>query len=137
MELFDINKKVFDKQGWDQVSNSDKKRNFFMLNRFFSIAYPMQANILQHLRINQSAVIDFWHLFLSSKYDKVPFWIYIKGVKKSEEIKTKKINISKETVKQYCIFNKIDPKIAEDAILHFPNQFANELKQFEKLTKQK
>jgi hypothetical protein len=135
MNLFDLNKKVFNPIGWDEVSNADKRKNFFMLNRFFSIGHPLQAHALQHIKINQAAVIDFWQFFLSKKYGKVPFWIFTKGKKKSEQQKEKKTNINKDVLNEYIKINKIDRKIAEDAILHFPEQFSKELKAFEKTIK--
>lgn len=138
MELFDINKKVFEQQNWNEVSNVDKRKNFFLLNRFFSIQYPLQANILQHLRISQVGVIDFWHSFLSSIYkNKVPFWIFTKGIKKSEKAKTKTINISNEIINEYCKLNKIEYKSMQDYIEFYPEKAEKELKSFEKIIKQK
>ena len=136
MELFDLNKQIFNKSNWDSVSNADKRKHFFMINRFMSIGNPLQAQVLQHIKINTAAVIDFWHSYMSVKYNgSVPGWIFTKGVKKSEEDKKKKTNIDKNVVREYCKFYKIDPKSAEDAILLFPDKFVEDLKAFEKLTK--
>jgi hypothetical protein len=97
----------------------------------------MQANALQHLKINQAAVIDFWQNFLTKQYRFVPNWMYIKGVKKSKETKEKKLTVSNELIKEYCKFMKIDPKSVRDALEFYPDKMIKELKEFENILKQK
>ena len=117
MEIFEITKVIFEQPNrWVEVSNLDKKRYFFILNRRFSIAHPLQAQALQHLKIDPVEVMDFWFRFLSKKYDKTPFWMYIKGVKKQEEEKQKKISVSKEAMKEYMRLNRLDSKTMEAAL---------------------
>jgi hypothetical protein len=135
MELFDIEKIIFqDHKRWKDVTNGDKKKNFFMLNRFFSINYPLQAQLLQHIKSNPVAVMDFWFDFLSKRYNKIPFWIYIKGVKKSKEVKEKKpTHLSKEIIYKYCQTYNLDTKTIQDGMLLFPEATIKEIKEFEKL----
>ena len=94
MELFDFIRVIFtNPREYSSVTPGEKRKHYFMCNRRFSINFPMQANALQHLKINQSAVIDFWHQFLQKQYKNIPGWMYTKGVKKSQEVKEKKINM--------------------------------------------
>jgi hypothetical protein len=136
LELFDILKVIFEKPDeWKNVSSNDKSKNFFILNRRFAINYPLQANILQYLKINPIDVIDFWQHFLRKSYNKTPFWIYTKGVKKTQEIKEKKTNLSKDLIDQYCKVYNIDKKTIRDALEFYPNEITQEIKQFEKMIK--
>jgi hypothetical protein len=137
MELFEIEKIIFQEHSrWKEVTNGDKKKNFFMLNRFFSINYPLQAQVLQHIRSNPVAIIDFWFDFLSKRYNKVPFWIYTQGVKKSKKTKEKNpVHVSKELIYHYAQVYNIDVKSITDALNLFPEETIKELKQFEKLIK--
>lgn len=137
MELFNIIKVIFNNpKEWKEVSNLDKRKNFFMLNRFFSINYPLQANALQHMRINQVMVIEYWFKFLSSKFNRTPGWIFTKGVKKNKEEKEKKLTITNDEINEYCKLNKIDRKMVDDALIHFQNDMISEIKSFTKIIKQ-
>ena len=98
--------------------------------------FPDNANLLQHIRINMEAAVDMWQRLLRRKYTKTPFWMYVQGVKKGEEAKEKKANISNETVQEYCKFYAQDPKQIRDAIKFYPVEMVKELKEFEKMQKE-
>lgn len=91
MDLFDIVKKIFDKKdsSWETVSQIDKSRNFFMINRIMSIQFPLQANQFNHIKIAPPNVIDWWRNNLCSRYTKTPNWIYTKTKKKEKKEKEK------------------------------------------------
>jgi hypothetical protein len=136
MELFEMTKAMFESPGtYSGASKGDKRKNFFMIQRRMAIQYPILANMLQRNKINQEAAVDLWqrYLRLNQHYTKTPFWMYTEGVKKAQEKKEKKINISNETVQEYCKFYQQDPKQIRDAIKFYPAEMAKELKEFEKL----
>jgi hypothetical protein len=136
MELFDIIKCIFENPAaYKNASRIDKRKNFFMLQRRFSIEHPMQANALNRLRINQEQSVDIWNRFLSKKYNKTPFWMYTKGIKKAKEEKEKKLNISSSTVQEYSRIYRYDIKAVWDSIKMFPEEMEKELKNFEKQNK--
>jgi hypothetical protein len=138
MELFEFIKVIFNRPSdYSSISPSEKRKHFFMCQRRFAIQFPMEANVLQHLKINQQAVIDWWQKFLRSKYSSVPGWMYTTGAKKSQEIKEKKINVSNDTIKEYCKTFEIDPHSVRDALEFFQNDMVKELKEFENMIKQK
>ncbi len=133
MDLFDFIKIIFtNPTEYLKVPHGEKRKNFFMIQRRMSINYPLQANVLQHTKINQSAVIDFWQWFVRKQYKQVPSWMYIKGVKKSQETKEKKINVSQKLISEYAKYFKIDRKSIVDALEFYPNEIIIELKNFEK-----
>ena len=137
-EFFDVIKIIFtDPEEYKKLTNGEKQKNFFLLQRRFAINFPLQANVLQHIKINQVGVIDFWQAFLRKQYKFVPGWMYTKGVKKSEEVKEKKANISNETIKEYCKRNNIDDKTIRDALRFYYEDTIKELQEFEKIFKQK
>jgi len=136
MELFDLIKKIFeDPEGYKEASKTDKRKNFFMINRRFAIGHPMQANALNGLKINQEGAVDIWQRFMVKQYNKTPFWMYTKGVKKAKEDNEKKINISTETINEYSRRYNYDRKTVLDALHLFPEEMIKELQTFEKLEK--
>jgi hypothetical protein len=98
----------------------------------------MQANVLQHLKINQKAVIDFWQKYLRETYNGYfPKWLYTTGIKKAQAVKEKKLTVSNELIKEYCKRMKVDHKSVKDALEFYPDQMIAELKEFEKILNQK
>ena len=122
---------------WESVTNADKKKHYFMTQRRFSINFPLQANALQSLRINQVAVIDFWQQFMQKQYQRTPSWMYIKGIKKSKESKETKNKVSESLISEYAKKMQIDRKSVVDALEFYPKDIVKELKSFEKMIKQK
>lgn len=138
LSLFDISKIIFEKPGeWQDITPGEKRKNFFLLNRRFAIQFPMQANVLQHLKINQAAVMDFWQVFLRKYYNKTPGWMYTKGVKKLEKEKENSTSVSSKLIEEYAKRMKIEKKSIYEALEHYPDLIKKELKNFEKLINQK
>ena len=125
MDLFDIVKLIFtnkDKE-WDNVSNNDKNRNFFMVNRIMSIQYPIQANQFNRTKINPSKVVNCWHDTLSQSFKKPPSeWIYAK-TKKTKD--TKKENHSNLTETEDFIREKykISKREITDLKKFYPDEY--------------
>ena len=138
MELFDFIKVVFtNPTEYSSITPGEKRKHYFMCQRRFAINFPMQANVLQHLKINQAAVVDFWQVFLRKQYKFTPGWMYTKGVKKAQEVKEKQLSVSNELIKEYCKYFKVDPKSIRDALEFYPQDMIKELKEFEIISKQK
>jgi len=138
MELFPFIKILFTDAGeYSKILPGEKRKHYFMLQRRLSINYPLQTNVLQHLKINQSAVVDFWQRFLTTKHRFVPGWMYTKGVKKSQEVKEKKLTISNDIIREYCNYFQIDKKTVMDALEFYHEDMIKELKEFEINLKQK
>jgi hypothetical protein len=137
MELFELTKAMFESPAiYADATRGDKRKNFFMIQRRMAINFPVQANMLQHVKINMEATIDFWQRFLRKRYTKTPFWMFITGVKKAKEEKEKKINLSSELISQYCRFYGKDPKSIRDALRFYPEQMIKEIKGFDKIQKE-
>jgi hypothetical protein len=138
MELFEFINVIFTNPSqYSSITPGEKRKHYFMCQRRFAIQFPMQANALQHLKINQSAVIDFWQTFLRRQYNYLPKWNYVKGAKKAKEVKEKKLTVSNDLIKEYCRTYKVDSKTIRDALEFYPEQMIKELHEFEKIIKQK
>ena len=124
---FDIIKMMFtDVASFNNLSNLILSKNFFMINRIFSIMFPMQAQCFNNLDINQAEVIRAWQKFATAKlgYGRVPGFVYTKGAKASQE-QNKIDNISKEDKEQYCKHYQISLKDFDD-MLYFMHDIALE-----------
>ena len=96
-KLFDFVKIMFTKPAhYKKIKQHNKKRHHFMINRFFAIKYPSNAQLFNVNGINGNAVIDSWHM-VSSRFRSVPGWIYTKTKKATPKPKkSKKEYIPKE-----------------------------------------
>ena len=136
MQLFDLIKIIFsDPRAYAEVTPGEKRKNFFMINRRFAIQHPHQAQALNHLRIDQAGSVDIWQRFMQKNYNKSPFWMWTKGIKKAKEKKEQKINIPTAIIEEYAKLHMFDYQSVRDALEFFPKEMQKELKDFEKLTK--
>jgi len=127
-KLFDFIKIMFtDKTAYENVSNNDKRRHFFMLNRFWSIKYPETAQAFNHLKINQANAIDMWFR-LSAQFNRVPGWFYTRTKKSKSNIAKKKLQYSKEAKDMYLQMNNIDSKTLAELEKYYPAELEKELK---------
>jgi hypothetical protein len=136
IQLFDYVKLVFskDEKAWKELKNTDKSRNFFMLNRFMSIKYPVQANMLSHYKISPEGVSDYWHKSMSALHSGSPSWIYAKTVKKKDI--EKKLDLpSNEMIRWYCDRNEISRRDFDENVKFFGESFLGEVRSLEKILK--
>lgn len=88
MELFDFIKVLFEKPAeYKKLKTYEKVKFFFMSQRFFAKAYPVQAQAFNHLKISQSDTLDYWQESLNSIYKKTPSWIFSSAKKGKKEAK--------------------------------------------------
>ena len=136
IQLFDYVKLAFskDEKAWKELNDTDKSRNFFMLNRFMSIKYPVQVHALSLLRTNPVAASDYWHRTMSTLHGTVPTWIYAKTKKKGEE--EKKLELPSESmISWYCNKNEMSRKEFLENVNFFGDSFVKEVKSLEKILK--
>lgn len=88
-KLFDFVKIMFTKRDqFDKIKNHNKKRHHFMINRFFAIKFPSNANLFNHNGINGAAVVESWSM-VAMRFKSVPGWWYTKTKKAKTTIKDK------------------------------------------------
>ena len=136
MDLFDLTKMMFDRNSkWSSVKPYDKVKNFFMINRFMSINFPMKANLFNNRHITSSSAIDSWRDVVNRLFTKTPNWLYTK-TKKNEKQKQKKFP-ERETVMTFMKLNNMSQKDFGLLMENFQAETIEELLQFEKILKEK
>lgn len=134
---FDIINMMFtNKPMFDRLSDSILKQNFFMINRTFSIKYPLQAAMFNSLTINQAEVIRFWQVFLTAPsnegYGRVPKFVYTKKAKMEDPD-----NLDPDTVRDYCKRYHLNKKDFSDMLHFYHDETIHDLNEFAKLTDKK
>lgn len=135
---FDIINLIFTNYNeFNKLSDIILEKNFFIINRVFSIKYPQQAHIFNKLNINKAKVIKYWAYFITSKegYGKVPYFIYTKGAKKQNEINKNKtnFNVDKNIICEYCKRYHINLKDFNNLKSLYQDELLEDIKKYEKL----
>lgn len=140
MELFDFIGTLFDQQKYATVPDSVKKKWFFMVQRFVSIKYPLEADHFNKNGINQVVVMDFWASFLSRSYTRQPKWLFTKANSKKADITDKtQVAIGKiktTTVDYYLHVKKMDRRDFEFLKSIEPEYVLGQLKMLESAIKE-
>lgn len=130
-KLFDfINVFFTNEKEYEKLNDADKARHFFMLNRFMSIMYPINANMFNKNGINTAAVVDCWHL-VARKYKRTPGWFYTKLNKNASE-KASSFSIEDEVLDKYLEINKIGIREYKEALRFNKDSVIAELKELKK-----
>jgi len=134
MELFDVLNMMFrDKPKFSKLTNGDKSRNYFMINRFMAIKNPSIAMQLSFYGINPVEVVNYWSLTVGQQYSSTPKWMYVK-TKKERERKKAKLPAD-DLVRVYCDINQIEEKVFWELYKRFQEDLEEELVEYETYTK--
>lgn len=129
--LFEYISVVFDKHAkWSDVKRSHKSKHHFMLHRFLSIQFPIQANEFNRMGIDPASAADYWHYQLSKSYNKVPPWMYTKTAKAKVE-KNKDYVPSNEVQFFWMKLNSVNRRDYDQMMEFFGDDFKGELKELE------
>jgi hypothetical protein len=135
-KLFDFVKIMFTKQkDFKNIKDFNKKRHHFMINRFFSIKFPANAEAFNINGINGLAVIESWAL-VAQRFTSVPPWIYTK-TKKSETAATNKKEYipSQEAIEFYMRKNEIGKREFNETLKFFKEDTLAQLKKLDETIK--
>jgi hypothetical protein len=133
MELFDMINAMFGKREvFEKTSLYERGRHHFMINRFMSIKYPMQAQFLNHTKIHPGNAVTYWADTVGKMFSKTPGWMFVK-TKKAKEEKAKSQPINEATIKYYCQKNQCSRRDVDDAIKLIGDPFIQELQSLQKL----
>lgn len=136
---FDIIKYMFtDDEAFNKLTKLQLERNYFIINRIFSIKYPLQAQVFNQNGINQSEVLKIWKDFLNKVEGsgRVPGFCFTKGSKRSsEEAASSKKKLTRARIVEYAKHYNLSLKDLDDVYEFFPNEFEVEVNRFEKMMK--
>ncbi len=113
--LFDFMDALFDKGKYKTLSDTDKRSNFFMAQRFMSIVDPVHANFFNKVGINQVVVMDYWNRLMNIKYPTKPRWTFTKKEEAGKQFEDDKFakkfaKIENTTILEYLRRNKLSRK---------------------------
>ncbi len=132
MELFDFVDAIFSPTLWKSISDSDKKKHFFMTQRFLSMKMPKETQYFNQIGVNPVAAMNTWHLILCRQFKGKPQWIfdYNKVVKRNTE-KKKKVDISHKAIIAYKQDYKLSTKDFDFLMEMFPDEVIPELQVYD------
>lgn len=130
MKLFDYINVIFSANNakWEEISELDMARNAFMLNRLMSIKFPIQAQMLNIMKISPVGQAQTWRN-IAKQFKRTPGFIYTKTKNMSSD-KTKKLN--EDAVTMYMKFNEIGETEFKDAYRFNPDAVEEALEVIEK-----
>lgn len=132
-KLFDFVKIMFTKKSdYNNVKEQSKRRHHFMINRFFSIKFPANAQMFNINGINGAAVVDSWSL-VAQRFTSVPMWIYTKTKKPAP--KKEEYIPNEETLALFMKIHEIGKREFNELKKFAPSQLEEELKKLEKTIK--
>lgn len=130
MKLFDYINVIFGANNaqWEEISELDMTRNAFMLNRLMSIKFPIQAQMLNIMKISPVGQAQTWRN-IAKQFKRTPGFIYTKTKNMSSD-KTKKLN--EDAVAMYMKINEIGETEFKDAYRFNPKEVEKALDILEK-----
>jgi hypothetical protein len=128
-KLFDFVKIMFTKpKDFKDIKDHTKKRHHFMINRFFSIKFPANAQAFNINGINGYAVVESWGM-VAQRFTSVPTWFYTKTKKVEADKADKKEYIpSQEAIDFYLKKNEIGKREFSEVMKFFKKETLAELK---------
>ena len=129
-KLFDFVKIMFTKRAdYVKIKQHNKKRHHFMINRFFAIKYPSNANAFNINGIDGASVVDCWSM-VATRFKSVPAWFYTK-TKKAPKQKQDTYIPSEEAVQLYLDKNEIGVREYNEMLKFAKTDLFNDLKNIE------
>lgn len=134
-KLFDFIKILFTKQKeYKLIKNHTKNRHQFMINRFFAIKFPSNAQLFNKNGINGAAVVDCWSI-VAQRFTAVPNWIYTKTKKSVAAEKKNEYIPSDDVVDLFIRKNEIGKREYNELKKFSPKELEEELRKLEKVIK--
>jgi len=129
-KLFDFVKIMFTKPDqYNNIKNHSKKRHHFMINRFFAIKYPSNANLFNLNGINGGNVVESWAMF-AQRFKGVPRWFYTK-TKKAPKKQVDRYTPNDASIEIYLSKNEIGMREFNDLKLYAKEELFNDLQKIE------
>lgn len=83
-ELIEVTNTLFrNKKNWANITDDDKEKYFFIINRLLSKKYPNESQLLNHKNIDKVSALDTWYYFMLDK--PYPNWFWSKSKKESKK----------------------------------------------------
>lgn len=109
------------RKDWKDITDDDKKANFFIINRYLSKQYPDKSELLNDKSIDAVLAMDIWFAFM--KKQPYPSWLW----SKSEKIEKKNLFSEKDLVFLQNEFN-IKSEELDILVKYHTDELKDELK---------
>tara|TARA_B100000497_G_C7535337_1_gene324368 strand:- start:449 stop:838 length:390 start_codon:yes stop_codon:yes gene_type:complete len=114
---------------YNNIKNHSKKRHHFMINRFFAIKYPSNANLFNLNGINGGNVVESWAM-VAQRFKGVPRWFYTK-TKKAPKKQVDRYTPNDASIEIYLSKNEIGMREFNDLKLYAKEELFNDLQKIE------
>ena len=79
-EITEVANALFtNRKDWNNITDEDKEKFFFIFNRYFAKKYPEKAQLLNLKNIDKVSAFNLWFYFMTNK--PYPKWFWSKGEK--------------------------------------------------------
>jgi hypothetical protein len=132
MDLFEIMNSFYNEEKWKKITRYELSKHWFMINRFCSIKFPLQASALNRIKIDGGSGVKYWRNTLNNLYNKTPGWMFTKVIKTKEKEK-KELALDERIIKKYCETFKISKREFLEKHKFYGDEFIKEVKPFENM----
>lgn len=135
MDLFEFINTMFKPAEFKKIPMHERAKHFFMISRFSSIKFPVQASYFNHIKINPGQAVTFWQELWSKTYSRTPHWMYVKTAKAKAEKKAKQ-PFTDEFIKIYCEKFQMSRRDFDESLEIVGDSFISDVKQIELMISQ-
>jgi len=119
------------KDQYKNLSDEDKEKFFFIMNRKFARRYPKHAHFFNSKNIDKSSALDVWyHFFIKQRTTDIPNWYWFKLSNKKE-----KSILKKDEEEFFLEFYDLKREDLNFLIEHYSEELTNEVQKFRKFNK--
>jgi hypothetical protein len=127
-ELIDVVNAIFkNRNNWVNITDSEKEKNFFIINRYFCKIYPDKSQLLNSKNIDKVMAMDTWYYFMKTQPYPENFWSKSPKIDKEISDKDYKLLLRSLKVKDIDLDYLID---------RYPDFIKEELAYLKKLEKE-
>jgi len=130
---FTVLNNFWNKTEFRKLSNYERGKEYFVINRRFAIAHPKISAYLSVVGINTGQAVLWLQLYMTNMYKSYPKFLFT--TTKSNAKKEKLFSPKKEAIDLYCKMNKCEAKDIFKAYELFPEDIENEFKDIDKILK--
>lgn len=121
-----------EKHNYKNLSDEDKEKFFFIINRKFARKYPKHAQFFNQKGFDRASALDIWYnFFIKERTLNIPdwYWFKINSTKKDKSI------LNKEEVEYFMNIYDITENDLYYIEKNYIDDLKNEIKKFKKFNK--
>jgi len=137
--FFGYMKDFFQNKEWEEKTDSEKNKNYFMLQRWLSIKYPVEMNMYNRIKVDKLSATELMRMSMLRIYKgRTPKWVYTK-TKTAKKKKKPKYDFSKykREISKIMETEMIDQKHMDYKIQYNPEGLMERCKKMKAILDQK